>query len=250
MSSKNRSGKNIEGDKFYTPPWCVRQCVEIVLPTIRDNRPPKRIIEPSAGAGAFLEQLRPALPSAHIVANDLDPTVGPWDDANVSMHADFLADPMQCDFDLCIGNPPFTLALEFVEKSLMIATQVVYLLRQGFLASEERREILRKSPLSDIFALAHRPSFTADGKTDSENYLFCCWTDGWWDAPARFHLLPTVSLDERKVLAKGLKGYEPKAVVPRLHHDKLFGSNSLYDGLFKECPGCGYPFEKCGCPHP
>ena len=239
MSSKNVGKPSIEGDRYYSPPWTVRQCVEVVLPTIRSS-PPKRIIEPSAGSGAFLEQLRPAFPSVNIVANDLDPTVGPWDDATVSMREDFLTWPRSSlDFDLCIGNPPFTLALEFVEKSLLIANQVVYLLRQGFLASEERREILRKSPLSDVFALAHRPSFTADGKTDSENYLFCCWTNGW-TGPARFHLLPTVSLEERKVLAKGLKGYEPRAVVPRLHHDKLFGDDI-------DCSGCGYPPAHCEC---
>ena len=97
MSSKGRDKVAIEGDQYYTPPWIVRQCVKIVLPTIIrrsailnkvmpvDGVTYRTILEPSAGGGAFLEQLRPAFPGSIIHGIDINRTVGPWPDANLSL---------------------------------------------------------------------------------------------------------------------------------------------------------------------
>lgn len=208
MTAKNVKKASIAGDRYYTSPWLVRQCVEIVLPQVL-GASPRSILEPSAGGGAFTHPLRRAYPDALIHANDLDKTVKKWKGADESMHTDFLgwrkAPLNNGDFyDLCVGNPPFTLAMEFVRAGLRVANTVVYILRQGFMSSAERCPILRDEIRpSNVHIVAHRPSFTRDGKTDSADYAFISWSRIPAVMPATTQLdwLPNVPLEERKVQA-------------------------------------------------
>lgn len=208
MTAKNIKKRSIEGDRYYTPPWLVRQCVSIVLPQVLPV-PPRSILEPSAGGGAFTLSLRNAYPEALIHANDLDETVKTWKGADKSMHSDFLAwkkAPLNNGdfYDLCVGNPPFTLALAFVKTGLRVANVVTYILRQGFMSSAERCPILRDEIRpSNVHIIAHRPSFTADGNTDSADYAFITWFRIPPLIPTTTQLdwLPNVPLEERKVRA-------------------------------------------------
>lgn len=87
--------------------------------------------------------------------------------------------------DFVITNPPYSLAQEFVEKSLTEAPVVVMLLRLGFLESLKRKEFWEKNPLTSLIILSKRPSFTEDGKTDGSGY-------GWflWDKQNMLNLKP------------------------------------------------------------
>lgn len=208
MTAKNVKKRSIAGDRYYTSPWLVRQCVEIVLPQVL-AAPPRSILEPSAGGGAFTQKLRTAFPSTIIHANDLDTAVKTWKGADESMHTDFLgwqkAPLNNGDFyDLCVGNPPFTLAMKFVRAGLRVANTVVYILRQGFMSSKERCPILRDEIRpTNVHVIAHRPSFTADGNTDSADYVFITWSRLPPVMPVTTQLdwLPNVPLEERKVQA-------------------------------------------------
>ena len=70
-------------------------------------------------------------------------------------------------FDAVVMNPPFSLAMQFIERAIAEAkpqgADVVALLRLAFLESEERAEFHRAFP-SDIFVLSRRPSFAASLK--------------------------------------------------------------------------------------
>jgi hypothetical protein len=79
--------------------------------------------------------------------------------------------------DLIITNPPFSLALEFLKKSLTEARTVVYLLRLNFLGSQKRKEFWQNNPPSHIFTLSKRPSFTGKG-TDATEYAWFVWDRG------------------------------------------------------------------------
>lgn len=83
-------------------------------------------------------------------------------------------------YDVVFTNPPYSLAMEFIQASLAIADQVVLLLRLGMLESGDRAEFWRKN-MADIFVLPNRPSFTGSG-TDATSY-------GWyhWPEPGRTH---------------------------------------------------------------
>lgn len=220
MSSKNRGKKSIDGDSYYTPYWCVKQCIDIVLPHVLPS-PPGRILEPSAGKGAFVSPLKKLYPDSDLHAVDINKSVGPWEEADQSFHDNFLSWESSLGYELACGNPPFTLSFEFVKKCRSMCDVTVFLLRQGFLASEDRRGWLKKSNLSHVFQLAHRPSFTGDRHTDSADYAYICWTHGW-EGPAEFHLLPTVPLEARKSSADGVLSYDREGKEVRLRNEKLF----------------------------
>lgn len=80
-------------------------------------------------------------------------------------------------FDLIIGNPPYSLALEFTEKCLSLLSdegKLVFLLRTAFLESKKRYGFWQREPLSELYVLSKRPSFTGKG-TDATSYSWFVW---------------------------------------------------------------------------
>ncbi len=55
---------------------------------------------------------------------------------------------------------------------------VAALLRLGFLASATRKNLFATVGIPDVYVLAHRPSFTGNGKTDGADYAWCVWGPG------------------------------------------------------------------------
>jgi hypothetical protein len=192
MTTKNNKRPSFPNDPYFTPAWLVEQAIKHVVPLVCPV--PARIIEPGAGKGAFIRALRQRYYGAAITAIDIEPYQ--WPEATVSLHADFVTAPLD-RYDLAIGNPPFSLALPFVQRCLAVAKSTSLLLRQGFLSSAKRNAFLRMHPPSDVFVVAHRPSFTEDGKADSADYCFVCWGRGN-TGTTRLHWLPTVPLPQRK----------------------------------------------------
>lgn len=88
-------------DVVYTPQW-------LALDMIEHFRPSGKVLEPSAGDGAFLR----FLPGAE------------W--CEIAHGRDFFA-YHDC-VDWCIGNPPYGLYLEWMAHSMEISNDIVYLL--------------------------------------------------------------------------------------------------------------------------
>lgn len=186
MTAKNVSGPSDILDRYYTPQWAVAQCFTEVMPLVLQT-PPKSILEPGAGGGVFVRASRATWPLSRIFAFDVDRTTELWSEADHSWHDDFLhptsssssyIDPAWTKYDLVIGNPPFTHALAFVERSLQLATTVVFILRQGFLSSQKRAAFFRQHPPIGVWMMPNRPSFTLDGRTDSADYCWVAWRRG------------------------------------------------------------------------
>jgi hypothetical protein len=208
MTAKNIKKASDRLDRYYTPKWVVRQCLDIVVPEICPD--PKAILEPGAGGGAFVDGCFERFPFAKIHAFDIDPDAGPWEHADVSHKAlDFttnkgvltVARKAPADgFDLVIGNPPFTFAQAFIERGLRLGSTLVFLLRQGFLSSEKRFPFFQALPPSHVFTLCNRPKFVAGSHGDTADYCFLCYDSEERDAgdPAQWFRLPPVSLEERR----------------------------------------------------
>jgi len=185
-------------DEYFTPDWVVRQCMKHVLPYVCPF-PLSRIIDPGAGHGVFVRQLRAHYLNSHITAIDINHRFGPWPNADASVYGDYLdTNNERLDhFDLAVGNPPFSLAMQFVTRSLVLADTVVFLLRQGFLSSAKRNTFFRMRPPQHIFILAHRPCFYSyDPSTDKADYCFVCW--GKPTGTTYLHWLPTIPVNERR----------------------------------------------------
>ena len=80
-------------------------------------------------------------------------------------------------YDIIIGNPPYSKAIEFVKKSLELLEEngiLILLLRTAFLESRARYEFWQENPLSRLYTLSKRPSFTGKG-TDATSYSWFMW---------------------------------------------------------------------------
>ena len=207
-----RRHKRMALDNYPTPSWCVRRLVDAV-PSIRAGG---RFLEPTAGSGGIIraahdygvradwtaveldERHIPALYElgAHLVEHETETRVS----LGLS-HRDFLdwerLHGAPGLFDLSLGNPPYSIALEVVQACLRVSANVCMLLRVGILESEERNAWIREHT-PDLYVLPNRPAFQ-HGKTDS-----CVYAWHWWGArgqqqtEGRVRVLASTPLEERK----------------------------------------------------
>ena len=118
-------------DKYYTNPKVAHHCIDI-LRTHVDIRPQDIVVEPSAGAGAFLPPIR-SLPCAN-KAYDIAP-----EDIAIETQDFLLFDPSTLSSYQkihIVGNPPFgrqsSLAIQFIKKSCEFADTVAFILPKSF----------------------------------------------------------------------------------------------------------------------
>jgi hypothetical protein len=157
VSSTNRGSQRMADDFYATPAWTTRAILR------RLGREPSYVLEPTAGKGAIVRELRAHWRSSYIVAVELDAdrceqliSAG----ANSSNWRDFIEWEPDRSFDLAISNPPFEIAMPVIEKCLRISRETVMLLRLNFLGSQERASFLRNTK-PDVHVLSKRPSFAA-----------------------------------------------------------------------------------------
>ena len=118
-------------DKYYTKPAIAYQCIDL-LRTHADILSADVVVEPSAGAGAFLPPIR-ALPCHH-KAYDIAP-----EDIAIETQDFFLFDPAILEpyhHVHIVGNPPFgrqsSLAIRFIKKACEFASTIAFILPKSF----------------------------------------------------------------------------------------------------------------------
>jgi len=159
--------------EFYeTPPHAIAEFLREWGPRIAR---PRRILEPCAGAGAFIEPLRVMWPCAPIDAFDIEPR-----HPDVQQR-DALMDDEPAAYDLIITNPAFSLAQAMVSYCLPRLTKggrLVLLLPDGFMHSQGRVGWWREHMPEARYAIPYRISFTKDGKTDMRDCSWYIWREG------------------------------------------------------------------------
>lgn len=120
-------------DKYYTKNIVVNNCIELIKKYINININNDLIIEPSAGNGAFINNIK--LLSNNYIFYDIEP------DNKEIIKQDFL------EFDYksiinkynkihIIGNPPFgrqsSLAIKFIKKCCLFADSISFILPKSF----------------------------------------------------------------------------------------------------------------------
>lgn len=157
MSSTNRGAERQPHDLYPTPAPPIDALLGVM-----HIRPLMRFHEPCRGTGAIYDRIDCSSKSYCEITEGID----------------YLARVSHFRYDLIITNPPFSLALEFLQKSLREAATVVYLLRLNFLGSQKRRAFWQANRPSHVLVLSKRPCFTGDGHTDSIEYAWFCWDRG------------------------------------------------------------------------
>jgi hypothetical protein len=189
-----------------TPPWAVHRLLE------RTNLPGGRWLEPGAGTGNIIRAVREVRQDVVWTVVERDGNLGPelqkaldpkdtlhigQDFVDLNAPAPYILPVAHAPFDVVIGNPPYRLALEFVERALQIGNIVAMLLRLNFCGTEERHSFFKKF-CPDIFVLPNRPSFRGEG-SDSIEYAWYVWRSGSRVRPyGRFTVLDLTPLAVRK----------------------------------------------------
>lgn len=173
MSATNRGSERKAYDFYATP-------VDVVKNFLNNYDLPKgNILEPSAGNGNVIKALRDKGIQNNITAIEIREE----EEDNLNMLSDkviidnFLEWNSDKDYSVIIGNPPYSLAREFIEKCFEIAnenTVIIMLLRTAFLESKSRFEFWQEHPLTELYVLSKRPSFTGKG-TDATSYSWFVW---------------------------------------------------------------------------
>ena len=173
MSATNRGAKRAEADFYPTPAWCVHRLLEAV------SFPGGQWLEPAAGDGAIIKAVSQKRRDVHWDACDIRPEAKPLLEALEPTSltiGDARGLMVRTRRAVCITNPPYSLAQDFIELGLRTAYRVALLLRLNYLGSAERSEFLRANTPS-IYVLPNRPSFTG-GKTDACEYAWFVWYNG------------------------------------------------------------------------
>lgn len=173
MSSTNRGSERRPDDFYVTPAWCVDRLFEAYTPQFESDR--QSFLEPCVGDGAIVRAVSRRFPHARWTMVDINPRVEGAEKDRI-MIGDFLQTAEKRGVhDLICTNPPYTLAQEFIEKSVRLAPIVCMLLRLNFLASAKRFEFFKRVGVPAVYVLPTRPSFTEDGKSDSTEYAWMVW---------------------------------------------------------------------------
>lgn len=175
MSATGRGTERKPHDFYATPV----DCVENFINNYGIDRIKGNILEPSAGNGNVIQALREKKVQGTITALELraEERDSLTQISDKVIIADFLKWEADKDYDVIIGNPPYTYAREFIEKCFKIAndnTVIIMLLRTAFLESKSRYEFWQQHPLSGLYTLSKRPSFTGKG-SDATSYSWFIW---------------------------------------------------------------------------
>lgn len=199
MSSTGR-GPRLGGaeDYFRTPSWTVRRLLEAWHPK------GGVWLEPGAGSGSIIRAVNAVRSDVEWTAVEIRP--------DERLRLARLGRVITCDYldeasayplntieniSVVIGNPPFSLAQEFIDQSRRIApnADIALQLRLNFVGSEDRAPFMRRCP-PDVKTLPNRPSYTLR-QTDSPEYGWLIWPPGEC-AQGTFQVLGSTSIEERQ----------------------------------------------------
>ena len=177
MSATNRSkGKRKKDDTYNTPDALALECARVLLTL--PIQAPRTILEPSVGGGAFERAAATVWPKATIETIDVVKSC----DATYTMPFEKFGDG---DFDLILGNPPYSLAEQHVRHALTLLAPggvLAFLLRTAFKESKKRLVFWEQHPHRTEFQVVPRPSFVGKG-SDATCYSWFVWQKGYRERP-------------------------------------------------------------------
>ena len=178
MSATNRGAVRAPLDFYETPEWVTVAILDHLTHEVPLT--PLHVLDVGCGTGAVGAVIAERWEPTRLTGWELDTMRAArarpiYDEVHVG---DFLACDLEGSADLVIGNPPFSHALEFIERSFAASLDgtVAMLLRLAFLASKKRRDWWQRHP-ADVYVLSQRPSFTGKG-TDRTEYAWFVWGPG------------------------------------------------------------------------
>ena len=157
----------VSNDDIQTPPALARRLVEHFQPT-------GRILEPCAGDGNFLRALRSHVRSARAGTQQPAPRIF-W--CELKKNRDFFACQQRVDW--IITNPPWSQVRRFLQQSLQLADNVVFLFTLNHLWTRARLSDIRRAGfgLKEMVLLDNPDTFPPMGFQLGAVHLSRAWTN-------------------------------------------------------------------------
>lgn len=161
IAGANPKSKRVENDFYATDP----KATEALLR--KEVFMCGNFLEPCAGEGHIAEVIKKHYPDAIIDCIDIENRG--YDGTQI---ADFLKFDTSKKYDAIITNPPYSLALEFIQKSRELLTdngKIAMFLKLQFLEGEKRRDLFDNFPPTTIYVFRKRMATWRNGEPKDEN---------------------------------------------------------------------------------
>ena len=161
LAGGNPKNDRVKNDFYATDPLAL----EMLLKEYKFNN--DTFLEPCVGNGNLIKVIKKEYPSSIITSIDLIDRGVPE-----TIIADFLTYDTSMKFDNIITNPPFSLATEFVYKSIDLLNEngkIAMFLKIQFLESVKRKELFKKFPPKYIYVFSKRMATWNNGKEFDDN---------------------------------------------------------------------------------
>lgn len=172
-TNRNKTYKRIENDFYGTPNWITKS----IIPYLNKAQQPV-VFDPCSGDGAIYKAVSEVWTDSKFVGIEIDSN---RKSLSTPEYNTILGDYLKMNDlshlvykpTILITNPPYSLAQEFIEKSLKLLpdVEIAMLLRLNFLGSKKRKEFNTHYPCN-IYVSPRRPGFTNNGKTDATEYAW------------------------------------------------------------------------------
>lgn len=139
-------------------------------------------LDAGCGSGVWGEAMRLRFPNIFISGVDIDPEIPTNDYYDMMFINDYLKHDSN-NYDIVFGNPPYSLAEEFIRHAygmIKPGGYIYFLLRLSFLEGIDRcKHLFKEIPLKRVYVCSRRPSFfSSDGvrhTTDTLAYAMFLW---------------------------------------------------------------------------
>jgi hypothetical protein len=173
-------GRVLEKEEFYPTPKNL--CLE-ALKLIPNVYTAQYALDPGAGDGVWGNAFRKLNKHANLLG--IEKRLVPFPFSSYDswwVEIDYLKCKVDNNYDIIFGNPPYSLAEEFIRKGISELEQggyLIFLLRLAFLESAKRHfGLFTEFPPKEVSVLSRRPSFYG-GKTNATAYALFIWQEGY-----------------------------------------------------------------------
>lgn len=160
LAGTNHQSERVKNDFYATDP----KATEKLFKYEQFEGP---FLEPCVGAGHIAEVIKRHFPKAIIDCIDIqDRGYGG------TVEADFLKYETDKKYSAIITNPPYSHALEFIQKSLELLEpggKIAMFLKLQFLEGEKRRKLFDENPPSTIYVFRKRTAAWRNGEPTDKN---------------------------------------------------------------------------------
>lgn len=142
---------------------------EVTVALLKEEALPRNVLEPACGDGAMASVIEEIAGRPCVVACDIEPL-------GYGIKKDFFdieVDGSNFENWGIITNPPFNLAVKFIEHGLALKPDMLALvLKATFWHAKSRRELFERTKPAAIYPLTWRPDFLNKGAPTMD----ICWT--------------------------------------------------------------------------